>query len=161
MSCYFNQLLNHAEGSPQERLEKTMTFLKTFFQDFNEIYKALIAYGLGLEIHGQNLLVKLNEEGTFSGEYLYRDLGTCTLDAERVNSQKDLNHYYQSTYGYSFNPVQMAKAESYRWRTFRVYFLSFILFNLNQFVVENNISLNVYQWFDDITQDLPQITSIY
>lgn len=161
MSCYVNQLLHHVEGNPRERLERAMAFISQFFEDFNEIYKDLKKYGLGLEIHGQNLLVKLDEEGAFIGEYLYRDFGTCTLEYDHVQSQKDLNLYYQSTYNFDFNPAQMAPADSYRWMNYRVYFLSFLLYNLNQFVQQENISLNVYDWFEKSTSHLPEITSIY
>jgi siderophore synthetase component len=161
MGCYFNQLLNHSAGSPPERLERALAFLATFFQDVNDIYKDLAAYGLGLEFHGQNLLVKLDEKGAFLGKYLYRDFGTCTLEYEQVQTQKDLNHYYKSAYNYEFNPVQMANAGSYRWMNYRVFFLSFLLYNLNQFTEQEGINFNVYAWFEKVTNDLPEIKTIY
>ena len=159
ISCYFNYLLNFSEEKATDRLESTLSFLSIFFHDFNTIHKELKTYGLGLEIHGQNLLVKLNAEGLFNGEYIYRDLGTCSLAPEKQKEQIDLNHYYKLNYDFEYK--NLIDAGYYAWINYRTFYLSFFLYNLNQFVVTEKIELNVYDWFDKLTDNLPEIKGIY
>ena len=160
-SCYFNQMLHYSESSPKDRLIKTLDFLSNFLHNFNAIYAVLDSAGLGLEIHGQNLLVQLDTNNHFSGKYLYRDLGTCTLDPHIQKEQSALNRYYQSNYHFTFPEGQLIHPGHYAWKNYRIFFMGFLLYNLDSFVRTAHIDLNVYQWFENTTKDLDWINRIY
>ncbi|NOQ72432.1 MAG: hypothetical protein GQ574_10550 [Crocinitomix sp.] len=161
VSCYFNKILNHSNGNASDRLERTFHFLSNFFHDFNGIYQDLKLAGLGLEIHGQNLLIKLDAEGISKGEYVYRDLGNCTIETETQKKQTSLNDYYKSNYTYDFDASKLADSNYYIWQNYRTFFLCFFIYNLNEFVVREKLRINVYTWFEKMIEELPEIKGIY
>lgn len=161
VSCYLNQILNHAKGSAKERFEHTLSFVENITKDFDLIFKQIQAYGLGLEVHGQNLMVKVDSDGVAQRKYYYRDLGNCSIDPKIHASQADLNHYYQSEYDFEL-PKKFLRKPHYRaWMSFRIFFLGFLIYNLNQFAQKEKINLDVYEWFDKLVNELPEMKKIY
>ncbi len=161
ISCYFNKILNHSSGAAHERLERAFDFVSDFFKDFNAIYEYLYRAGLGLEIHGQNLMVKLDNVGNSKRAYVYRDLGNCTLEPKIQRKQTELNKYYKSTYNYVFNKKKQAPAAYYAWQNYRTFFLSFLIYNLNELAVQEQLKINAYNWFEKVIETLPNIKEIY
>lgn len=161
VSCYFNQLLNHSANSPKERFDKTLSFVRDLTEDFESISKHLKTSGLGLEIHGQNLLVKVGNDGVALRKYAYRDLGNCTIDPEFKDKQTDLNKYYQSKYNFTLSKKHCRPSYYRVWMSLRIFFIGFLLYNLNQYSIKEQINFDVYAWFNKIINDLPRLKSTY
>lgn len=161
VSCYFNQLLNHSTHSTQERFNKTLSFVKDLIEDFDSISKHLKTHGLGLEIHGQNLLVKVDKDGIALRKYAYRDLGNCTIDSKFKDKQTDLNKYYQSKYNFKLSSKHLRPSYYRVWMTLRIFFIGFLLYNLNRYAKKEKINFDTYAWFEEIINDLPMLKSVY
>lgn len=157
--CYFNKILNSENGTPEERLTTTLRFVSHFLADLDLIYKELNKAGLGLEIHGQNLLIKLSKNGEPLPRYCYRDLGICTLSQQKYIQQEALNEYYQLNYDFTFK--QIIDPAYFAWMNYRCFLISFILFNLDNYAKNHQLDVNCYQWFDEIVETLPTIKAIY
>lgn len=161
VSCYFNQLLNNSDNSTQERFNKTLSFVKDLIEDFEAIAKHLKTHGLGLEIHGQNLLVQVGKDGMALRKYAYRDLGNCTIEPKIKDEQTDLNKYYQSEYNFKIGNKHIRPSYYRVWMSLRIFIIGFLLYNLNQYAVKEKINFDIYAWFEKTIKDLPELKSIY
>jgi len=159
---YFNGLLYFSKKDKEQRFKEAMKFVKLFLFDLNKLIKEISQIGLGLEIHGQNLLVYVDSNGNPIHRYLYRDFGHCTISQELYYINKDINNYYQEKYNFNFQATgKMASHKIHIWQSFRTFILGFLFYNLDRYSKINNIFYNVYEWGDDIIKKCSILKDIY
>lgn len=159
---YFNKILYFSGKSEKERFSEALDFVESFLSDYNLILEYLGQVGLGLELHGQNLLVYIDNNGISTGRYLYRDLGQCTISNALYEGNKGIDEYYRSHYDFDFKSTQQIASFKVRaWFSIRSFILGFLFYNLDRYQKNNNLNFNAYKWGAEIIEKCDYIKAIY
>jgi len=159
---YFNKALYFTEKSVNQRFEDALELVSDFLSDYNSIVEYLHEVGVGLEIHGQNLLVYVDSSGNSIRRYLYRDLGNCTISPNLYNKNGDIDEYYQKNHKFDFQATgQVISVNACTWQSFRIFVLGFLFYNLDKYQIDNDLNFDVYKWGNEIIERGEFLKNIY
>lgn len=158
IGCAFGALLkNFLSDKSKREMEKIHHFSLMVTKDISRLCLELLEQGVGLEMHGQNLLI--NESYTSLGsKYLYRDMGNCSFNPQvyTINNNHVLDYYHQKyEHEFSFNADDVLHTI---WRIYRSLVFSFLGYNLEKYVFTNQRNGNIYS--ELIASSDPEIRKI-
>jgi hypothetical protein len=159
---YFNKILDYPDKDVLIKFYEAKESLELFLRDFDLILKYLGSVGLGLELHGQNLLVRIDSTGVSKRKYVYRDFGHCTISDDVFIKNKIIYEYYISKYQYDFKTSgQIDSFKVCAGLSIRKFIYGFLFYNLHIYQLDNNLNYDVYKWGGSIIEQCDSLKMIY
>jgi hypothetical protein len=129
---FYMNLINLSYKDENEMIYSLKTIVKNIFNDLEELIEWQLENQIGLEIHGQNLLIhKDNGFTSDARSYLYRDYGNCYAVLQR---EHPIKNFYKKKYGFNLDDKKIHVTHTIR-RSLKFYFLGYILYNSNLLMI--------------------------
>jgi hypothetical protein len=121
--------------------------------DLAQICEYYYSFGVVLEIHGQNLMIRkdFNEtQSEFFPKYLYRDNGNVQF--LHGSKTQEVERYYSKEYNFTSDSNKL-KLENLLWRNVRSLLFGFVAYHAENYLSEFNPGFNIYEFVDEKLQN--------